>query len=55
MPSAKAVNDAITSAVNNIPKITVDSALSTTSVNPVQNKVVTARLMRLKRSKHNAK
>ena len=42
VPSAKAVNDAITSAVNNIPKITVDSALSTTSVNPVQNKVVTA-------------
>lgn len=44
VPSAKAVNDAITSAVNNIPKITVDSALSTTSVNPVQNKVVTAEL-----------
>lgn len=43
VPSAKAVNDAITSAVNNVPKITVDSALSTTSVNPVQNKVVTAK------------
>ena len=42
VPSAKAVNDAITSAVNNIPKITVDAALSATSVNPVQNKVVTA-------------
>lgn len=43
VPSAKAVNDAIASAVNNIPKITVDAALSTTSVNPVQNKVVTAK------------
>lgn len=43
VPSTKAVNDAITSAVNNIPKITVDAALSTTSVNPVQNKVVTAK------------
>lgn len=44
VPSAKAVNDAITSAVNNIPKITVDFALSTTSVNPVQNKVITAKV-----------
>ncbi len=47
VPSAKAVNDAITSAVNNIPKITVDSALSTTSVNPVQNKVITEKILSL--------
>ena len=44
VPSAKAVNDAITYMVNNIPKITIDASLSTTSVNPVQNKVVTAEL-----------
>lgn len=43
VPSTKAVHDAITSAVNGIPKITVDAALSTTSVNPLQNKVVTAK------------
>lgn len=44
VPSAKAVSEAIISAVNGIPKITVDSALSTTSVNPVQNKVITAKI-----------
>lgn len=53
VPSAKAVNDAITSAVNNVPKITVDSALSTTSVNPVQNKVVTAKINLVESSLNN--
>lgn len=40
VPSVKLVNDSIKSAIDNIPDITVDTALSSTSVNPVQNKVI---------------
>ena len=35
--------DDIYSKIENIPTITIDTALSTTSTNPVQNKVITAR------------
>lgn len=44
VPSVKLVNDSIKSAIDNIPEITVDAALNSTSVNPVQNKVITARI-----------
>lgn len=44
VPSAKAVNDAIDGKIADIPKPTIDTALSTTSTNAVQNKVVTAKI-----------
>lgn len=40
VPSVKLVNDSIKSAVDNVPQITVDAALNSTSTNPVQNKVI---------------
>lgn len=42
VPSTKAVHDAIDGKIADIPKPTIDAALSTTSTNAVQNKVVTA-------------
>lgn len=42
VPSTKAVADAIDGKIADIPKPTIDNALSTTSTNAVQNKVVTA-------------
>lgn len=44
VPSTKAVHDAIDGKIAGIPKPVVDAALSTTSTNAVQNKVVTAKI-----------